>query len=137
MPIRPEKIAKRLGIAIYALTPQDRHSVYRDANGKISIVIDQTRSVHHRRFAIAHALGHILMRHEAPALESAESFGKSPRDCSDRAANQFAASLLVPTEKLRWCLTSGWMRNVDQVLKTLWVPKDLLMFRYRQLIARR
>jgi len=137
MPIRPERIAKRMGVEVYAMTPGDRHAVFPGPNGKPWIVVDVNAHDHHQRFAIAHGLGHILLRHEHPHLETAVSFDAHAPDHRDRAANQFAASLLVPTEKLRWCVTSGWMRNVDQILKTLWVPEDLLLLRYRQMRAGR
>ncbi|ANH69474.1 ImmA/IrrE family metallo-endopeptidase [Mitsuaria sp. 7] len=133
MPIVPERIARRMGIEVYALTDQDRSSAYPGADGRFWIVVDVNDPIYRLRFAIAHALGHIVLRHECPPLESWNSFANDAPDPRDQAANLFAASLLVPTEKFRWCLTSGWMRNADQIVKTLWVPLDLLAFRYEQL----
>jgi Zn-dependent peptidase ImmA (M78 family) len=137
MPIVPERIARRMGINVFALTDQDRSSAYPGGDGKLWIVIDVKDSIYRQRFAIAHALGHIVLRHENPPLEAWNSFANDAPDPRDQAANLFAGSLLVPTEKLRWCVTSGWMRNVDQIAKTLWVPRGLLSFRYGQLLDRR
>ncbi|WP_377158384.1 ImmA/IrrE family metallo-endopeptidase [Roseateles sp. UC29_93] len=137
MPILPEKIAEQMGIRVCALADHHRHSVYAGPDGGLRIVIDTNGSNHRKRFAVAHGLGHILLRHEHPPLEAWNSFGNHPPDPRDHAANMFAASLLVPTEKLRWCVTSGWMRNVDHIVKTLWVPLELLEFRYQQLLRRR
>jgi Zn-dependent peptidase ImmA (M78 family) len=137
MPIRPERIARRMGVEVYAMTAEDRSAVFLGPNGRPWIVVDVTARDNHQRFAIAHGLGHILLRHDRPHLETPASFGADAPDHRDRAANQFAASLLVPTAQLRWCVTSGWMRNVDQILKTLWVPEDLLLLRYRQMRAGR
>ncbi len=137
MPIRPERIAKRMGIRVLALTAEDESSAYVGQDGRLRIVVDLSSTPHRQRFAIAHALGHIVLRHIDPPLEVWNSFANDAPDPRDRAANLFAASLLVPTEKLRWCVTSGWMRNVDQILKTLWVPRGLLTFRYGQLLNRR
>jgi Zn-dependent peptidase ImmA (M78 family) len=133
MPIVPERIARRMGINVYALTDKDRNSAYPGPDGKLWIVIDTKDSIYRQRFAIAHALGHIVMRHDDPPLESWNSFANDAPDPRDRAANLFAASLLVPTEKLRWCVTSGWMRNGDHIVKTLGVPLGLIAFRYEQL----
>ena len=133
MPIQPERIAGRLGVEVRAARPNECGTVIGGANGKPWILIDVNESEHHQRFAIAHALGHVVLRHDHPHLESPISLAPLAPDPRDRAANQFAASMLIPTEKLRWCVTSGWMRNIDQILKALWVPKNLLLFRYRQM----
>lgn len=137
MPILPERIAKQMGIKVLALAEEDRSSAYAGPDGQLRIVVDLKDSAYRQRFAIAHALGHIVLRHDNPPLEVWNSFANDAPDPRDRAANLFAASLLVPTEKLRWCVTSGWMRNVDQIVKTLWVPRGLLDFRYAQLLDRR
>jgi Zn-dependent peptidase ImmA (M78 family) len=137
MPIVPERIARRMGVDVYALTENDRHSVCAGPDGRLRIVVDLKDTIYRKRFAVAHGLGHIVMRHEGVPLEAWNSFANDAPDPRDQAANLFAASLLVPTEKLRWCVTSGWMRNVDHIVKTLWVPEGLLNFRYRALTKRR
>jgi len=137
MPVRPEKIAQRMGIDVYALTEADRQSVYAGPVGRLRIVIDLQDIDHRQRFAVAHGLGHIVLRHPDPPLEAWNSFANEAPDPRDQAANLFAASLLVPTETLRWCVSSGWMRNLEQIVETLWVPKGLVVFRYCQMMGRR
>jgi len=137
MPIIPEKIAKGMGVDVYTLSGSDRHSVYAGPDGRLRIAIDLNDTIHRQRFAVAHGLGHIVLRHIDPPLEAWNSFANDAPDPQDRAANLFAASLLVPTEDLRWCVTSGWMRNVEHIVKTFWVPEGLLNFRYQALTKRR
>lgn len=137
MPIRPERIAQRMGVGLYEINDGDLSAILIGKDGKLGIVIDLAASEHRLRFAVAHGLGHILLRHEHPPIEAWSSFGDDAPDPRDQAANRFAASLLVPAEDLRWCVGSGWMRNVAQIAKTLRVPESLLTYRYRQLIANR
>jgi len=133
MPIRPEKIAQRMGVEVYALKDEDRHSALKGPDGKPWILVDLEDSIYRQRFAVAHALGHLVLRHDNPPREAWNSFANDAPDPRDQAANLFAASLLVPTDKLRWCLSSGWMRNGDHIVETLWVPMGLIAFRYGQL----
>lgn len=137
MPIRPEKIAQQLGVRVRDQIPQDTQSVFVEPDGTLGLVTHPREHIHRRRFAVAHGLGHILLRHGPQALEGPESFGNDAVSPLDQAANRFAASLLVPTEDLRWCFSSGWMRNVEQIAETLWVPMGLIAYRHAQLVGSR
>lgn len=135
MPILPERVARSMGVKTAYLRGGETSSIGIDRDGTPVILVDREDSYHRQRFAAAHGLGHILLRHDAPSPEGPRSFGHNPLDPRDRAANLFAAHLLVPTRQLRWCMSSGWMRNFDQVVDTLWVHEGLVLYRYEQLLA--
>lgn len=137
LPILPELIARRLGIEVVFMNGDETSQVCRGPDGALRIAVDRADSRLRQRFAIAHVLGHILLRHGQPPLEAWNAFGNNAPDVRDQAANLFAASLLVPSPHLRWCVSSGWIWSVKQMVKTFWVPDSVLVFRYERLLAGR
>ncbi|WP_343627837.1 hypothetical protein [Roseateles sp.] len=140
MPIKPELIAQHLGVKVGELTVQPLGSVTVDPEGILWILVDLSIHVYEQRFAVAHALGQIVLRQVRPPAcpwELCERTSSEPVETPDQPPARFAASLLVPREDLRWCVTSGWMRNAAQIERTLCVPMSLLNYRYAQLLAER
>ncbi|WP_067066340.1 ImmA/IrrE family metallo-endopeptidase [Roseateles chitosanitabidus] len=138
MPIKPEHIAQRLGVKLGELTVQPLGSVTIDPDGTPWILVDLSIHVYEQRFAVAHALGQIVLRQLRPPSRPWELFERTsiePVETPDQPPARFAASLLVPREDLRWCVTSGWMRNATQIERTLGVSMSVLNYRYAQLLA--
>ncbi|MDH0863613.1 ImmA/IrrE family metallo-endopeptidase [Mitsuaria sp. GD03876] len=132
MPILPGRIAQRLGIRLVYLRATEQSQVCTDDQGRVCIAFKECDTPHIQRFTIAHVLGHIVLGHGFPPLEAWGSFGNNAPDPRDRAANQFAATLLVPTDALRWCFTSGWMASLERIVEAFDVPESVVLYRYDQ-----
>lgn len=132
IPVLPATIARRLGIPVVYMRGDETSQVCVDRHGTLSIAVDEHDSAHGQRFAVAHVLGHILLGHGRPPVEAWDAFGNNPPDPRDREANEFAASLLVPTFPLRWCMTSGWMRGLDHIVDSFAVPEGVVLYRFHQ-----
>ena len=101
-------VCERLGISIIEWAFPDALSalIARTQGGGYVIGVNNSHARNRRRFSVAHEIGHAVLRHEAAYyLEIADqsAFGDPPgyRYLDERAANTFAASLLMDERWLR------------------------------------
>lgn len=103
-----------------------------------AIGLDQSRDYEgRRRFTLAHELGHYLLRHTATFLvdfhDAGSSAGQSPNYNwrNERAANAFAANLLMPADLLRQAYTQT--PDVELLAQRFEVSKPAMGFRLSSL----
>jgi Zn-dependent peptidase ImmA (M78 family) len=130
-PINVEGIADALGLRIVIEDLGDDVSgllVSRD--GKATIAVKKGDPTVRRRFTIAHEIGHFLLRHHLQRNELVHADQvwqvtyRSPQsseglDPLEIQANQFAASLLMPTELIRKRVLAGNKPLPEQDVKRL------------------
>jgi Zn-dependent peptidase ImmA (M78 family) len=112
-PINVEKIAEDLGLRVVAENlGSDISGLLVSKDGMASIAVERRDPPVRRRFTIAHEIGHFLLRHHLQrnelvhADERWQVIYRSPKaseglDPMEVQANQFAATLLMPTKILR------------------------------------
>jgi len=112
-PIDVEKIVQALGLRIVTVDLGDDVSgLLVSRKGMASIAVKQKDPPVRRRFTIAHEIGHFCLRHHLLGNELVHTdehrqvIYRSPRaseglDPLEIQANQFAASLLMPTKLIR------------------------------------
>src|SRR5467141_749334 len=106
-PIPVEKIAQKEGIEIvYAVLDGDVSGLlYRGSNGRVVIGVNKLHPHTRKRFTIAHDLGHKKLQHEGDLfVDKSLILFRAPQDRGDRrerAANEFAATLLMPEEMIQ------------------------------------
>ena len=94
-----------------------------------------------RRFTLAHELGHHLLRHSASFHLDFFDVGGSAGDAPgynwqhERAANEFAANLLMPGDMVRQA--ADRMSSVDRLAATFDVSRQAMAFRLTALGLRR
>jgi Zn-dependent peptidase ImmA (M78 family)/DNA-binding XRE family transcriptional regulator len=94
-----------------------------------------------RRFTLAHELGHHLLRHSASFHLDFFDVGGSAGDAPgynwqhERAANEFAANLLMPADMVR--RASDRTSNVDKLAAAFDVSRQAMAFRLTALGLRR
>lgn len=98
-PIRPEVIAKDLGIRIFLADLEDNVGGYYDFKEK-KIFINRNNTPQRQRFTIAHELGHYFLHSEF--IQTSEYHKKELRreianDPKELEANTFASHLLMPS----------------------------------------
>jgi len=112
-PIDVEKIAEDLGLRVVAENlGSDISGLLVSKDGMASIAVERREPPVRRRFTIAHEIGHFLLRHHLQrnelvhADERWQVIYRSPKaseglDPMEVQANQFAATLLMPTKILK------------------------------------
>ena len=112
-PIDVEKIAEALGLRVVAENLGGEISgLLVSKEGMASIAVERREPPARRRFTIAHEIGHFLLRHHLQRNELVHTderwqvIYRSPKaseglDPMEVQANQFAATLLMPTRILR------------------------------------
>jgi Zn-dependent peptidase ImmA (M78 family) len=111
-PVDVNKIAKALGLQIvYSELGENVSGLLVTRDGTSAICVRETDALVRQRFTIAHEIGHFRLRHQFEAGEHVHvdegwkvtarsnnrTVGADPKEVE---ANQFAASLLMPTKLL-------------------------------------
>lgn len=89
VPVDMEKLYQRLGIKI-ELGDSDV------VNSSTSVTLSKDYSVTKQRYALAHMLGHIILKHQLPIEENCSSYFTGSANEEEMDANVFALSLLIP-----------------------------------------
>jgi Zn-dependent peptidase ImmA (M78 family) len=113
LPVRPEIIARKLGIA-YLIEPlaEDIDGLLIVKGGRSTICVNKGKHDNRQRFSGAHELGHHVLGHYARSGnhvhvdKGVRILRRSPSssegtDLVEIEANQFAASLLMPSTAVR------------------------------------
>ena len=108
VPVDPIMIAKRLGADVYASPSLDSEGQLFFEDNKPIIVYRPSGNDGRDRFTIAHEVGHLVLNH-GPSLRDTnmDNIGVTNFDVKERDANQFAAELLMPEEKIRSAINQG------------------------------
>lgn len=137
LPVDPGQIAKDMGVKLYARGgPDDPYAYsgyFRLVKGEPIIEYNATDILPRRRFTVAHELGHFVLSHEDAPRDKPESFGSLVSDVRERAANQFAAELLMPREWVRDIVLSGRMSSVQELADAFAVSKVAMAYRLANL----
>lgn len=122
-PVQVERIIRGLGIVLdktAELDPEISGQIERLEDGRYKISVNRNDQRFRQRFTMAHELGHYLFHAEMieEGVDDNRAYRSSPDGKFDNPfigrqeeteANQFAASLLMPTDAVReqWALLNG------------------------------
>lgn len=121
LPIRVDQIAQRMGVQVVMQSgPNYQYSGYfRDASdsptGRPMIEYNAADSYNRQRFTIAHELGHYVLEHGTSPRDYPDAFSAGINHPRERAANQFAAEILMPAETVRNAILRGYASDVDEL----------------------
>jgi Zn-dependent peptidase ImmA (M78 family) len=76
-------------------------------SGAPAIIFNTDDSSARQRFTIAHELGHFVLGHGTSPRDTSNVFSSSAGNPIERAANQFAAHLLMPADAIRMMISQG------------------------------
>ncbi len=139
LPINLERMCASLGVD---LSPRGGFSdagypysgFFKRENGRAIVEFNQTESHARQRFTIAHELGHFALGHpNAPRGDLPANFGSAVGDPRERAANQFAAELLMPAAAVRTLVESGRFSGVGELAAVFDVSKVAMSYRMSNL----
>lgn len=136
LPVRPDLIARRQGIIVSQAPMRSSGLVHRRSDGQVEIIVNDSESSIRNRFTIAHELGHYNLGHlkDQPLWrDDLDSYSTASRDPKERAANDFAARLLMPPDAIRYALQHGKARTVDELRRLFGVSEVAMRFRLKNL----
>lgn len=113
LPIRVDLIARRMGVCLRPLPELSFSGQFlaeldpQNLTGAPAIVFNTSDSAARQRFAIAHALGHFALNHGTSPRDGSDTFDSPAGSPPERAANQFAAHLLMPANVIRMMISQG------------------------------
>lgn len=116
LPIRVDLIAQRMGVGLFPRPMNySGHFVAADhegnSTGRPAILFNTNESASRQRFTIAHELGHFVLGHGTSPRDTSQVFASS--NPKERAANQFAAHLLMPADAIRMMVSQGHTSTND------------------------
>lgn len=131
LPVDPAAIAKAEGLRLERLNSDSYSGEFLRAQKTIRV---NTNEAHVRqRFTLAHELGHYALGHEDAPRDTSAAFSARAQEPQERAANQFAAELLMPARAVEKLVLSGMFRTTDELAKAFNVSKVAMTFRINNL----
>lgn len=140
LPVDPGAIAERMGVRVVpmgsASSPWEYSGYFKQYDSSYDgpvIQYNRGDALVRRRFTVAHELGHFALGHENPPRDDPGMFGASVPSSIERAANQFAAELLMPADAVSKIALSGRMRSVEAMADAFKVSKVAMNYRLTNL----
>lgn len=132
LPVRVDLIAQQMGVRLNPTqgAPYSGH-FYSAADtpfGAPLIEFNTSDSAARQRFTIAHELGHYILGHGTSPRDYPNVFSSAPANPNERAANQFAAELLMPAEAVQLMLNRGY-RSIDELANIFGVSSAAMGYR--------
>ena len=147
-PIDPEQIARRQGLVVEerSLPSGVYGALWKKGNRFGIIVSDACPTAGHRRFSVAHELGHYHVDGHVDAMfagatgmvESAGGFHRNRKSQLERDADWFASELLVPTKQLvsRIAGQPASIRALESLAEEFQTSLTMMAIRYAELTDR-
>ena len=147
-PIDPEQIARRQGLVVEerSLPSGVYGALWKKGNRFGIIVSDACPTAGHRRFSVAHELGHYHVDGHVDAMfagatgmvESAGGFHRNRKSQLERDADWFASELLVPTKQLvsRIAGQPASIRALESLADEFQTSLTMMAIRYAELTDR-
>lgn len=134
LPVRPEYIADSLEVRLVKRGRDFGYSGYfRYEDGRPVIEYNGSDSLVRQRFTVSHELGHYALGHKSAPRDDPSSFRSSIGDPRERAANQFAAELLMPAEAVKRLVSSGRLLTVEELARAFLVSSAAMGYRLTNL----
>jgi Zn-dependent peptidase ImmA (M78 family) len=134
-PVLPDLIARADGVHVDVLDEETSLSYsgwYKFEDGRPVILYNAREPLTRQRFTIAHELGHHVLRHGERPRDNASSFSLLAQDPRERAANAFAAELLMPAGAVRARAQSPNAR-LERLAREFGVSSVAMRFRLKNL----
>jgi Zn-dependent peptidase ImmA (M78 family) len=135
--VRPDDIARRAGLTIRNKSPQFTNEDYPYSGHFLKnegvIEVNTDEGLLRQRFTLAHELGHFALGHEDAPRDMSTSFSAGQVSHIERAANQFAAELLMPADAVAKLVRSGKFKTIEDLAQAFQVSKVAMTYRVNNL----
>ena len=134
IPIDPAAIAVQMGVNVLGSAnfgEESGHYLPEGHEKNPTIIYNARESKVRQRFTIAHELGHHVLGHGDSPRDSA--YPANARDPVERAANAFAAELLMPEETVKALIHVRGLRSVTDLRDAFGVSAAAMQYRLKDL----
>lgn len=134
LPIRVDSIASQMGVLLLPQANMGWSGHYFSADDQTNpyrrpvIAFNLSDSAPRQRFTVAHELGHHVLGHGTSPRDTSMVFSSWGGNWKERAANQFAAEVLMPAETVRLALSRGY-ESVDALATLFGVSSQAMGYR--------
>jgi Zn-dependent peptidase ImmA (M78 family) len=131
LPVPVVRIANAMGARVVSSRNMEDSGWVERVGEEFKIAVREDDPPHRKRFTIAHEIGHIALGHlrEGLTLFRDRDFNR-PRDYRERAANRFAAEILMPAQYI----DLAWGRiPFRQIASCFGVSNQTLLYRLERL----
>lgn len=120
------KLLDRMGIkyGFSSKLPSEVSGFIAPKDGETYIIVNEKESLQRRVFSLAHELGHFVLHHPKDKTMFRIDQVDNQLSNEETEANYFAASLLVPEEKLKWALTQS--RDISLIARFFGVSESVI-----------
>lgn len=139
LPVNVDMIAAQMGMKVIATGPFDPNPRNRSLsgyaeiqNGQPVVAFNPTEAPYRGRFTIAHEMGHHALGHTQGGICCRDSEAQIS-DHKEKAANQFAAELLMPQEAINYYVMNLGISNVLQLSNIFNVSESAMYYRLKNL----
>ena len=134
LPVRVDTIASKMGLGLQPQKNMGWSGHYfavddpKNSTGRPWIIFNVNDSAPRQRFTIAHELGHHVLGHGTSPRDTSNMLTSSTGNWKERAANQFAAEILMPADVIRLALGRGYS-TVPQLANLFGVSQAAMGYR--------
>lgn len=139
IPVNVDSIANAMGIQIIKQQNMSESGIIEKSgiNGPIVIKVNSAEYGPRQRFTIAHEIGHLALGHLNSTTQlfrdEASNFTTGTFLPLERAANQFAAELLMPQHVIQYAITERGYKTLDSLATLFCVSEVAMRWRLRNL----
>lgn len=133
LPVDPAAIARSMGVKLYGHDDFPFSGYFDQGSAGPEIHVNRDEPAVRQRFTLAHEIGHFVLGHQNSPRDLPQNFGSAVADPRERAANQFAAELLMPADAVRKLAASGRFASVEELAQAFQVSKVAMGYRLTNL----
>lgn len=86
-----------------------------------------------RRFALAHAIGHVCLRHQGDFYDRIATYSVTERDSAEAACNRFAMELLMPESAIKNLIVKRNVTDLRRLAQLFAVSEVAMRYRLQRL----
>jgi Zn-dependent peptidase ImmA (M78 family) len=130
-PVDAAKIARSLGVDVEVSSEMESALLgrFEFVSGHPRITVNANSDDVSRRYAIAHELGHYMLRHGDYFEDTSHALANDPRTLRDALANEFARELLMPGLAFETLIMRRNMVDPRQMIEVFGVSIENLEYR--------
>lgn len=134
LPVDPEAIARACGVRVDPKFGLDGASGMFEFTGDVPVIsYSVIESKVRQRFTIAHELGHWALSHGRSFRDEPSNFSTTSYSPKERAANQFAAELLMPADAVNVAISQQRISDIGQLARMFNVSQIAMTYRLQNL----
>ena len=137
LPVDPQKIAKKMGITIKAISHEGCSGKACKENGESAVIeYDNTELPLRQRFTIAHELGHHVLNHTSNGhhfRDEISQFKANVRSPTETQANKFAAELLAPEIAIKHYVFKKNITSIETLARLFKISSVAMKYRLKNL----